>query len=55
MEKTSKPQAEPVEVCECNNEWRGVLGGNDWEECQCYVVEGKDEDEDKEAQNPKCH
>lgn len=50
MEKTNSQQVKPVEVCECNAEWRGVLGGNDWEECQCYLVGEKGEEKDKEVE-----
>ncbi len=55
MEKTNNQQAKPVEVCECNAEWRGVLGGNDWEECQCYLVgeKGEEKDKGKEVENPE--
>lgn len=55
MKKINNQQIEAVEICECNSEWRGVLGGNDWEECQCYVVGEDDGADGKEDQLPKCH
>ncbi|MBU0943651.1 MAG: hypothetical protein KJ804_07490 [Proteobacteria bacterium] len=54
MEEINNRQRKAVEICECNAEWRGVLGGNDWEECQCYLLGEKDETEEKEARNPQC-
>lgn len=55
MKKTSNQQIEPAEICECNSEWRGVFGENDWEECQCSLVGEKDGDGDKEVQDSACH